>query len=304
MTRKALNERDLRALRIFRVAAQAKGFAAAEKLLGMTKATISRQIKAVEDSLGCRLCIRGPGGFELTPDGTIILRYAEDALDALDRIIPAVQAGRGVVSGPVAIGMSDNVIGNPDCALQATLDLLSQSAPEVALTLSTMPTNSLIGALMERKLDIVIKGIHQAYARAPGLNYLELFEETHRLYYVKSKQGERMRKPSELPIVYRAAQPFVEEVIEHMGYRRGPEAIGMESVAMLVSSTHYVGVLPTHYANMLKRIVPLAEVPKSPTFSVKIYAVTNGARPLSLAAEKTLELLRKTHGLPAAGADA
>ena len=299
MKRKTLNERDLRALRIFRVAAQAKGFAAAEKLLGMTKATISRQIKSVEDSLGCRLCIRGPGGFELTEDGAIILRYAEDALDALDRIIPAVEAGRGVVSGPVAIGMSDNVIGNPACGLQATLDELCRSAPDVSLTLHTMPTNLLIGALMERKVDIVIKGIHQAYARVPGLNYLELFEETHRLYYVKSKTGKQLRMPAELPIVYRAAQPFVEEVIEHMGYRRGPEAIGMESVAMLVSSTHYVGILPTHYANMLKRILPLVEVPKSPVFSVKIYAVTNGARPLSIAAEKALELLCKGHGLSA-----
>lgn len=300
MTRRALNERDLRALRIFRVAAQAKGFAAAEKLLGMTKATISRQISAVEDSLGCRLCIRGPGGFELTPDGAIILRYAEDALDALDRIIPAVEAGRGIISGPLSIGMSDNVIGNPASFLQQALDELCRVAPDVSLTLHTMPTNSLIGALMERKLDIVIKGIHEAHPRVPDFHYLELFEETHRLYYVKRAEGEGAGSPAQLPVVFRASQPFVEEVIEQLGYRRGPEAIGMESVAMLVGSSHYAGILPMHYAAMLKQSLPLVEMPDSPTFRVKIYAVTNGARPLPIAAQKMLELLRSAHGLPVA----
>ncbi|MFL9925589.1 LysR family transcriptional regulator [Herbaspirillum lusitanum] len=296
MRRKTLNERDLRALRIFRAAAQAKGFAAAEKQLNMTKATISRQIKAVEDSLGCILCVRGPQGFELTQDGQTALRYAQEALDALDRIVPAVDAARGMISGAVVLGMSDNVIGNPAGSIQRALDELGTMAPEVALTLQTMPSNSLINALLERELDLVIKGIHHVHPRIASLRYLELFEETHKLYYVKSKDADGVaRKPASLPIVFRAAQPFVEDAIAH-GYRRGPEAIGMESVAMLIASTHYVGILPTHYANMLKPILPLQEVPKSPFYSVPIYAITNTSRPLSIAAEKALELLLRSHG--------
>lgn len=69
MKPRVLNERDLRALRIFCVAAQAGGFSAAENKLNMTKTTISRQIKSVEETLGAKLCSRGPQGFELTEAG-------------------------------------------------------------------------------------------------------------------------------------------------------------------------------------------------------------------------------------------
>ncbi len=173
MRRRALNERDLRALRIFRAAAQAKGFAAAEKQLGMSKATISRQIKAVEDRLGCKLCVRGPQGFELTQDGETALWYAKEALDALDRIFPAMDAARSVVSGSLIMGMSDNVIGNPAGRIQRALDDLGREAPGVDLTLQTMPTNSLINALLERRLDIVVKGVHDVHQRLPSLNYMK-----------------------------------------------------------------------------------------------------------------------------------
>ena len=50
------DERDLRSLRVFCNAAQAGGFAAAEKQLLMSKASISRHIRQVEGRLGVRLC--------------------------------------------------------------------------------------------------------------------------------------------------------------------------------------------------------------------------------------------------------
>ncbi len=71
----------------------------------------------------------------------------------------------------------------------------------------------------------------------------------------------------------------------------------MEAVAMLIAGTHYVGILPTHYADMLRPLFALMEMPDSPTYRVPIYAITNASRPLSMAAAKALELLARTHGV-------
>jgi hypothetical protein len=69
MIRLDFDERDLRSLRVFCNVAEAGGLAAAERVLLMSKASISRHVREVEERLGVRLCERGPAGFRLTPEG-------------------------------------------------------------------------------------------------------------------------------------------------------------------------------------------------------------------------------------------
>ncbi|WP_416260861.1 LysR family transcriptional regulator [Gibbsiella quercinecans] len=289
MKPRVLNERDLRALRIFCVAAQAGGFSAAENKLNMTKTTISRQIKSVEETLGAKLCSRGPQGFELTEAGKAALVYAQEALDALDRIFPAIDASREIISGDLSIGFSDNTIGNPGSFLHLALKELHHMAPMVNLSLHTLTAPQLIQALLDRKLDIAVKGIME-HQKVISLRYIELYSESHQLYFIASELPGEKR-----PVVFRRQQAFVEESIARLGYRRGPEANGIEAVAMLIATGQYVGILPTHYAERLRPELPLQEVPGTPRWEVKHYAVTHGSRPLSPAAETMLKLLLAAH---------
>lgn len=135
MNGSSLNERDLRALRVLRGAAHAGGFSAAEQLLNMTTATISRQIKSVEERLGVRLCLRGPQGFELTKAGQVALKHAEKALDALDNIRPAVLALQGEITGKLKIGIIDNTITHPQFNLYQALNELNTIAPTVHISI-------------------------------------------------------------------------------------------------------------------------------------------------------------------------
>lgn len=290
----SLTERDLRALRIFRVTAQAGGFSAAEQMLHMSKATISRQIKMVEERLGTQLCLRGPRGFELTAAGYTALRYAKEALDALDRIFPEVDATRGIISGRLAVGLADNALGNPGGHVAEALSRLCRTAPDIELTLSTMTSDQLNKALAEGQVDVAIKGVHADH-RMHGFTYVELFEEPHRIYgpaCAFTGSG----APAHLPLVYRSAQPFVTHALSHLGFARGPEATGIESVAMLVASGHFMGILPVHYARMLGPDIDLREVPETPTYGVWQCAMINASRKLSRAASRLLDLLVQTHG--------
>ncbi len=58
MHNKKLTEKDLKSLRVFISVAEAGGFSIAEKKLSMSKASISRHIREIEDKLGVQLCER------------------------------------------------------------------------------------------------------------------------------------------------------------------------------------------------------------------------------------------------------
>ncbi|WP_241748242.1 LysR family transcriptional regulator, partial [Providencia rettgeri] len=56
---KKLTEKDLKSLRVFTSVAEAGGFTIAEKKLNMSKASISRHIREIEEKLGVQLCESG-----------------------------------------------------------------------------------------------------------------------------------------------------------------------------------------------------------------------------------------------------
>ncbi|WP_454688401.1 LysR family transcriptional regulator [Achromobacter aloeverae] len=287
MSRPAFDERSLRSLRIFCAVAQANGFAAAESQLNMSKASISRHIREVEETLGARLCERGPAGFVLTHAGKVALDFAREALKSLERIRPEIDAVRGVLSGTLAIGMVEHIVSDVGCHLPEALAAFNAQAPEVVVELSVMTFNELDLALRERRVQVAIRGM---YRREPGFDYQKLFVERHRLYVAR----DRKREAGSLPIVYRS-QPFVLEALKTLGRSRGPTASGLEAVAMLVLSGKYVGLLPQYYAASFGKRRGLVEVPSGPTYDNTISAITEVSRPRTRALDLFLEILKDHH---------
>lgn len=286
MPRNALNERDLRALRTFREAAFAGGFSAAEQRLNMTKATISRQIKDVEERLGVRLCTRGPQGFELTEAGKKALSLAGEALDALDRIMPEINRVKGIVTGELRLGISDNVLGNPASCVPAALSALQARAPDVHISVSIMTTDVMVQALLERRLDMAVRGVSEQMV---SLEYTALFNEYQRIYYRPTDDI----PVSTLPLVFRPSHGLVADALKRYNFSKGPEAMGLEAVATLISTGQCCGMLPVHYARMLSYSMPIEEIPDSPEYPVPFHAITNPSRPLTPSTDLFLSLLKE-----------
>lgn len=278
-------ERDLRSLRIFCSVAQARGFAAAERQLNMSKASISRHIREVEDKLGVRLCERGPGGFELTSAGRVALDVASNALKSLERIKPEVDAVRGVLSGTVAIGISEHILTAKDCRIPDALAELKRRAPNVQPDVAVMAFTQLSQALRERRVEIAIRGM---YKKERAFNYLDLFVEVHRVYATARSVSQKNAQP--LPLIYRP-HPFVENILSKRGFERGPEASGLEAIALLISTGNYAGLLPEHYADLVNRRHPLKVVAGTPAYNNTICAITEASRPMSRNVELLLEIM-------------
>lgn len=287
MLRLDFDERDLRSLRVFCNVAQAGGFAAAEKLLHMSKASISRHVREVEERLGVRLCERGPAGFRLTTEGEVALKLATSALRSLERIRPEIDAVHGVLSGPLALGVVEQVLGHPDCQLPQALAQLRQRAPNVHPQIEVMTFPELNQALREHRVDIAIRG------RYPGedeFDYLPLFSETHRIYGAARKDA----RQRERPLVYRP-HPYVDAVLAAGGHERGPQADGLEAIAILVATGDYVGLLPSHFVQQIGKRHALRARRGSPSFVHTICAVTDPSRPFTHRADLFLSILRELH---------
>ena len=295
MRKQQLSERDLRGLRIFRAVVEANGFAAAERSLGMSKASISRHIMDVEEKLGARLCERGPSGFRLTKAGQAALEATIDALDALDRIWPQVDATKGVLSGKVALGLCDTVLTNPGCHISRALENLRIAGPAVELKVSTFAWDQLGQALAERRVDIAIQGWH---ARETAFRHADLFVETHMFYQLarKGRKADTATGKGPAPfLVYRPGQPFVEDALKKKLFVRGPEAQGLESAAALMASGACVALLPTHYAGQLASRFNLEEVPNMPSYSVTFSATALKSRNLPRSVEVLWDLIIDAH---------
>ncbi|ARP87365.1 LysR family transcriptional regulator [Bordetella genomosp. 9] len=286
------DERNLRSLRVFCHVAEAGGFAAAERRLLMSKASISRHIRDVEAHLGVRLCERGPGGFRLTAEGVVALRLATTALRALARIRPEVDAAHGVLSGPLAIGLGEHTLTHPECHLPEALGELHRQAPNVQPEILVMSFKELDHALHTQRIDIAIRG---KYSEDRDFNYLPLYRETHRVYV--SRRISAAREQARLPLVYRS-HPHVERALATGRYERGPEVGGLDAVGAMVATGYYQGLLPSHYGELLQGRFGLQPAARGVRYSHIGCAVTLASRQLSHRAELMLNILRDLHRVP------
>lgn len=84
---------ELRHLRYFTAVAEALNFSRAAARLHVTQPALSRQIRDLEEELGCRLLRRGANArTELTPEGRHFLAGARELLAAADKLAAEVRA--------------------------------------------------------------------------------------------------------------------------------------------------------------------------------------------------------------------
>jgi DNA-binding transcriptional LysR family regulator len=85
---------ELRHLRYFIAVAEALNFSRAAARLHVTQPALSRQIRDLEEELGCTLLRRGANArTELTPEGRALLEGARGVVDAADRLAARVRDG-------------------------------------------------------------------------------------------------------------------------------------------------------------------------------------------------------------------
>ncbi len=82
-------------LRAFEAVARTLSFRKAAEELSLTQSAISRQIRALEEEIGCTLFLRGTRHVELTADGSHLQSTAIAVMERLDQTVRQIRRTRG-----------------------------------------------------------------------------------------------------------------------------------------------------------------------------------------------------------------
>ena len=94
---------DLIAVTDFNLVARHGGFGAASRASTQSKATLSRRVRELEESLGVRLIERGVRPLRLTEEGAVLHARTEAPLSAISDTLQDIKAGLGRPSGRLRI---------------------------------------------------------------------------------------------------------------------------------------------------------------------------------------------------------
>jgi len=97
---------DVEALRALREVARHGSIASAAAALGISQQALSARMRTLEKALAVPLLVRTPGGSRLTEQGTLVLGWAEDLLEAADRLEAGVRSIRAGVTHRLAVAAS------------------------------------------------------------------------------------------------------------------------------------------------------------------------------------------------------
>jgi molybdate transport repressor ModE-like protein len=100
---------DLGALRALREVGRHGSIAAAAAVLGVSQQALSARMRTLERTMGVTLLARSPGGSHLTEPGSLIVGWAEDVLEAADRLEAGLRSIRSGVSHRLAIAASQTI---------------------------------------------------------------------------------------------------------------------------------------------------------------------------------------------------
>lgn len=99
---------ELRTMRYFLAVAREENMTRAAELLHVTQPTLSKQLKSLENELGKKLFTRHSFSIQLTEEGVLLRKRAEDLVKIADKITAEFLALDDVLGGDVYFGLAES----------------------------------------------------------------------------------------------------------------------------------------------------------------------------------------------------
>jgi len=179
---------DLRALEIFRAVAVEGSVSKAARRLNRVQSNVSTRIKQLERQLDKELFVRRSRGLSLTPDGELLLPYAERLLQLSMEASETLNEGRP--RGLFRVGTMESTAA---ARLPAILSRFHESHPAVRVEVETDTAGGLVDRLLGRDVDVAF--IAEPVA-VDGISTVPVFEE--KLVLVAPKSFPPLDRPGEI----------------------------------------------------------------------------------------------------------
>lgn len=139
---------DLTALEIFKTVAEQGGITKAATRLHRVQSNVTTRVKQLEDRLGTQLFLRSNRRLMLSPQGKLLLVYAERLLHLSAEAEAALRSG--TPAGTLQIGALESTAAT---RLPPVLSRYHQAYPDVRIELVTGTTGALIARVVHHQLE-------------------------------------------------------------------------------------------------------------------------------------------------------
>ncbi len=143
---------EIRQLKAFLAIAEAKTFTAGARLVNVTQAAISMQIRQLEDEVGLPLFIRTPRRVILTEAGEHLLERARKILREHDAAIEEIAEIAGAEYGRLRIGSASAMFATQQ--LPQILQNLKDRFPNASISVSSGTSQTLVDKILHGEIDI------------------------------------------------------------------------------------------------------------------------------------------------------
>jgi DNA-binding transcriptional LysR family regulator len=144
----------LRQLRVFEAVARNLSFTRAAEELFLTQPAVSMQVKQLEDNLGVELFEQLGKRIFLTEAGEEVAHYSRSIAQQLDELEAVLDRLKGMSGGRLKI----SVASTANYFIPSLLGVFSQRHPGITITLDVTNRESLLKALADNSVDMVIMG--------------------------------------------------------------------------------------------------------------------------------------------------
>ncbi|MET0754143.1 MAG: LysR family transcriptional regulator [Pyrinomonadaceae bacterium] len=143
---------EIRQLKAFLAIAEVKTFTAGARLVNVTQAAISMQIRQLEDEVGLPLFTRTPRRVILTEAGEHLLERARKILREHDAAVAEIAELAGAEHGRLRIGSASAMFATSQ--LPSILQNLKTTFPSAEITVSSGTSQALVDKILHGEIDI------------------------------------------------------------------------------------------------------------------------------------------------------
>lgn len=179
---------DLDSLEIFRTVVQEGGIIRAAQRLNRVQSNVTTRVKQLEERLGRPLFRKQGRGLVLSPEGELLLSYAQRLFRLADEAENEVRSGRAI--GVLRIGSLESVAGS---RLAPILARYHRQHPGVVVELATGTTGALLQRVAQFELEAAF--VSEPFTRG-ALATRRVFEEE--LVLITGKEVPPVRRAADL----------------------------------------------------------------------------------------------------------
>ena len=194
-TRHYFKELRLQQFRGLQAIIRLGSFSAAARQLGLTKASVWQQVRALEEEFGCRLIEAVGRRAQPTEDGMRLASLSSPLVEGFDSIKSAFEAERASIAPSLSVATTPSCLAHE---LRHTVLKVRTAFPDAQLTFQDRNSPAAIELLENSEADIAVAARFEEWPQKPKLDFLLLTEHP---FAVVAPEGHPLMKLRNLKLV-------------------------------------------------------------------------------------------------------